>query len=234
MQYWTHRHLWNLIPCVRKGSRQLSESAAPWGRGRAYLLPGPSSCRAISARSHRCCHLSQQWHLALILNWKFMEMRWRLLAWSWSRVCSLFCNRDRKSIQRLLFIFIWAEAKWYSLGNQHFPCFACACGTAVAICLAFAGSKGQWNHCSAELQQELLLVSMGKAAPVLLLWTQLGTAACLPSTRVLPAEGLIAHTSACGKCSPVDFLASTICPSAAVANWASLSASSFAGQSGMY
>lgn len=75
---------------------------------------------------------------------------------------------------------------------------------------------------------------MGKAAPVLLLQTQLGTAACLPSTRVFPAEGLIPHTSPCGKCGLADFLANTIWPSAAVVNWLSPSASSFASQSGMY
>lgn len=41
------------------------------------------------------------------------------------------------------FIFISAEAKWSSLGNQLFLCFAFVCGTAVAICLALAGGKGQ-------------------------------------------------------------------------------------------
>lgn len=41
------------------------------------------------------------------------------------------------------FIFIWAEAKWFSLGNRQIPCFAFVCESAVTICLALAASKEQ-------------------------------------------------------------------------------------------
>lgn len=68
MQYWTHRRLWNLIPCMRKGFWQLSGSAAPWRRGRACLLLDSAPHRAIAAGC-RCCHPLQQWYLALILIW---------------------------------------------------------------------------------------------------------------------------------------------------------------------
>lgn len=55
---------------MRKGFWQLLGRAAPWGRGMACLLPDSAPRRAITAGSHRCCHPSQQWNLALVINWR--------------------------------------------------------------------------------------------------------------------------------------------------------------------
>lgn len=67
-------------------------------------------------------------------------------------------------------------------------------------------------------------------------WAWLCTAVCLPAAhasagRVPPAEGLLPHTTLCGKYGLVDLLANTIQPSAAVVDCSSLAAFPFPSQS---
>ena len=139
---------------MRKGFWQLLGSAALWGRGRACLLPDSAPRRVIAARSRRCCHPSQKCYLALILNWKVHESAFEMAGMVLTRSLLSICQYGWEVHPMDFFFFGWGKRS--SLGKQPFPSFASMCATAITICLALAGSKGQRNHHSAKLQQVLL------------------------------------------------------------------------------
>lgn len=104
-------HAERILAAVRK--------CRSWGRGRACLLPDSAPRRVIAARSRRCCHQSQQWYLALILNRKVhgsaLEMAGMVLTRSLLSICQYGWE-----VHPMDFFFFFGRGKKILFGKATF------------------------------------------------------------------------------------------------------------------